>query len=142
MKKPHRILSDQSGMTLVELIVVIVILGIMATVVGPRLFGKVDKAAVSQAKHQIGIFKGAINMYRLDTGELPTTQQGLTALVKNPGAEGWDGPYLENTEIPLDPWKNPYVYLMPGTNGRDYDIVSYGKDKAPGGAEYNADIRN
>jgi general secretion pathway protein G len=142
MKNVHRILGNQNGMTLVEIIVVIIILSIMASVVGPKLFKNVDKANVSQARHQIGIFKGAISMYRLDTGGLPSTQNGLKALVANPGAEGWDGPYLDDIDIPLDPWKNPYAYQNPGTGGRDYDIVSYGKDKAPGGDKYNADIRN
>jgi general secretion pathway protein G len=145
MKNARRILSNQSGMTLVEIIVVIIILSIMASVVGPRLFKNVDKSRASQAMHQIGIFKAAISMYRLDTGNLPTTQHGLKALVSNPGVEGWDGPYLDETEIPLDPWDNPYAYQTPGTGGRDYDIVSYGKDKTPGSAsgdKYNADISN
>jgi len=142
MRKADRILANQRGMTLVEIIVVIIILSIMASVVGPQLFKNVDKANVSQAKHQIGIFKSAINMYRLDTGGLPMTQHGLTALVKNPGVDGWDGPYLEDNEIPLDPWGNPYAYQSPGTSGRDYDIISYGKNKAPGGDSYNADIIN
>ena len=142
MKNAHRVLSNQSGMTLVEIIVVVIILSILASVVGPKLFKNVDKANISQARHQIGIFKGAIDMYRLDTGNLPTTQHGLKALVANPGVDAWDGPYLDNTEIPMDPWGNPFAYQSPGTGGKDYDIISYGKDKSPGGEQYNADISN
>lgn len=141
MKSARAIIASQRGMTLVEIIVVIVILSILASVVGPKLFKNVDKANVSQARHQIGIFKGAIDMYRLDTGYLPTSQHGLKALVTNPGVEGWDGPYLDDKEVPPDPWKNPYAYQTPGS-GRDYDIISYGKDKVPGGDKYNADITN
>ena len=141
MKNTGKILDSQRGMTLVEIIVVIVILSILASVVGPKLFGKVSKAKKSDAQHQIAIFKGAMDMYRLDTGDLPTTQHGLKALVSNPGIDGWDGPYLDSNEIPLDPWKNPYAYQIPGTD-RDYDIISFGKDKSPGGEGENEDITN
>ena len=138
----RHIIACQRGMTLVELIVVITILAIIAATVGPKLFKNVDKAKVSEAKHQIAIFDGAIDMYRLDVSQLPATQHGLKALVANPGVEGWDGPYLKKTELPKDPWGNPYAYQMPGTGGKDFDIVSYGKDKSPGGDSYNADIIN
>ena len=128
-------------MTLVELIVVIIILGVLAATVGPKLFKNVDKSRQSQAKHQIGIFKGAIDMYRLDTGNLPSTSHGLQALISNPGVDGWDGPYLDDNKLPDDPWNNPYSYKTPGVN-RDYEIISYGKNKAPGGDKYDADITN
>lgn len=141
MKNKCKILFNEQGMTLIEIVVVIIILSILAATVGPRIFKNVDKGKVSQARHQIGIFKGALDMYRLDTGALPTTQQGLKALVANPGTDGWDGPYLDNTAIPTDPWGSAYSYQTPGT-GRDYDIVSLGKDKAPGGDSYEADITN
>lgn len=128
-------------MTLVEIIVVITIIAIIAATVGQRLLTQPDKARVKQAANQIAILKGALNMYYLDTGDLPTTQQGLKALGSNPGVEGWDGPYLDSTEVPTDPWNNPYAYQVPGT-GRDYDIISYGKDGTPGGDGFNADISN
>lgn len=141
MNKREGIIHGQAGMTLIEIMVVVMIIAAIASIMGPRLFSKVDKGKVSQARHQIGIFKGAIDMYRLDTGDIPTTQQGLKALVASSGAEGWDGPYLDGTDIPSDPWGSPYTYQAPGT-GRDYDIISFGKDKAQGGEKYNADITN
>lgn len=140
MKNSKRILSDQRGMTLVEIIVVVVIIGLIAGIVGQRAFRQREKADAKTALAQISIIKGAIEMYRLDTGYLPTTQQGLHALIKDPGVEGWDGPYLDSEEIPEDPWKNPYTYRVPGTGSKDFDIISFGKDKSQGGDGVNADI--
>jgi len=140
MKNARRILSDQSGMTLVEIIVVVIIIGLIAGIVGQRAFKQKEKADEKTALAQVSIIKSAIEMYRLDTGSLPSMQQGLQALIKNPGAEGWDGPYLDGEEIPKDPWKKPYVYQVPGTGSKDFDIISYGKDGVPGGDGENSDI--
>lgn len=129
------------GFTLIELLIVMVILGLLAALVGPRMFGKVGKSKQKAAKAQIGLFETALDTYRLDVGKYPTTEQGLEALRRKPdGVENWDGPYLPK-EIPLDPWGHPYIYRCPGEHG-DYDIISYGADGRPGGSGEDADIVN
>ena len=127
------------GFTLLELLVVVVIIGLLASYVGPRYFGQLGKSEVTTAKAQIQAFSKALDQYRLDVGRYPTTEQGLNALVTRPGEEPkWNGPYLQNI-VPLDPWGKAYMYRSPGDKG-DYDILSYGKDGAPGGSGDNADI--
>jgi general secretion pathway protein G len=133
-----RMLRGSRGFTLVELLVVMVILGLLAALVGPRLFPKVEKGKQSAAKAQIELFGQALDQFRLDTGSYPTTDQGLNALMADPGVEGWDGPYLKKA-IPVDPWGKPYNYKSPGEHG-DYDLSSYGKDGAPGGDNKYKDI--
>ena len=135
----RRRLRDQSGFTLVELLVVIIILSLLVGLVGPRLFGHVGKSKQAAARAQIEIFGGALDAYRLDVGTYPNTSQGLSALVKNPGAANWNGPYLKKA-VPKDPWGNQYKYrCCPGQNG-EYDLWSEGADGAPGGEGENADV--
>ena len=125
--------------TLLELLVVVVIIGLLASYVGPRYFGQLGKSEVTTAKAQMQAFGRALDHFRLDVGRYPTTEQGLNALIQRPGDEPkWNGPYLQN-KVPLDPWGKAYVYRSPGERS-DYDILSYGKDGVPGGAGDNADI--
>ena len=127
------------GFTLVELLIVMVIIGLLAALVGPKMFGKVGKSKQKAAKAQITLFETALDTYRLDMGKYPTTDMGLGALRKKPeDSEKWDGPYLPK-EIPLDPWGKPYEYRSPSEHG-DYDIISLGADGSPGGEGEDADI--
>jgi general secretion pathway protein G len=129
----------QAGFTLLELLIVVIILGLLAALVGPRLFGTLDKAKRQVAKTQIELLSGALNQYRLDVGRYPATDQGLKALVAPPeGVERWNGPYLEKG-VPEDPWGHEYVYRSPGEHG-EYDIISYGQDGEPGGEGEAADV--
>lgn len=132
---------NSKGFTLIELLVVMVILAMLAALVGPRLFGQVEKASQKTARTQIEMLGQALDSYRLELGQYPNTTQGLNALITNPGVEGWDGPYLKKEKVPDDPWKNPYHYQSPGTHG-DYDLFSYGADNAPGGEGKNKDINS
>jgi len=132
--------NKEQGFTLIELLIVMIILGLLAALVGPRMFGKAEKARQKASKDQISLFETAIDTYRLDVGKFPTTEQGFQALRVRPAGVGdrWDGPYLKK-DIPLDPWGNPYSYKYPGEHG-DYDIVSMGADGKPGGDGEDADI--
>ncbi|GBE03440.1 type II secretion system protein G precursor [bacterium BMS3Abin09] len=132
--------KDNDGFTLIELMVVIIILGILAALVGPKMFGHVGEAKQSAAATQIELFGTALDSLRLDVGRYPTTAEGLEALISPvSGLDDWNGPYLKKKVIPLDPWNNPYIYESPGTNG-DYDLISYGADKMVGGEKENKDI--
>ncbi len=131
---------NQKGFTLIELIVVMIILGLLAALVAPRMFGRVGQAKQKAAAAQIELFGTALDSFRLDVGRYPTTSEGLEALLTQPSdADGWNGPYLKKVEIPLDPWSHPYQYRSPGEHG-DYDLFSYGADKAEGGEGEDADI--
>jgi len=129
--------SAQGGFTLIELMVVIVIIGILAAIVVPRLGRRVDDAKVAAAKAQIQQFKTVIEMYKLKVGRYPTTAEGLDALIHNEQEN-----FLDQDTIPLDPWANPYVYTCPGAEGHDFEIVSYGEDGMPGGTSYAQDIQS
>jgi general secretion pathway protein G len=128
------------GFTLMELLIVLVIIGMLAALVGPRLFPKLGKGKASAAKAQIELFGQALDQFRLDAGRYPTTQEGLNALSVNPGVPKWEGPYLKKG-LPADPWDRPYVYASPGNHG-EYDLLSYGRDGAPGGDGEDKDVNS
>ena len=134
------------GFTLIELMVVILILGLLAGIIAPRLIGRTDEAKQTKAKVQIENLSTALKLYKLDNGFYPTTEQGLQALVQPPETgnipKNWrQGGYLEKGKIPKDPWGNEFIYLCPGTHG-DFDIISYGADGVPGGEGKDKDINS
>ena len=135
---------DNRGFTLIELMVVIVILGILAGLIVPRIMSRPEEARQAKARIQIESLETALKLYKLDNGSYPSTEQGLQALVEPPevgnlpGRWREDG-YLEKGKVPKDPWGNEYLYLCPGTHG-DYDIISCGADGEPDGEGKNRDI--
>lgn len=130
---------NQKGVTLIELLIVLMILGVLAALVGPKMFKQTWKAKQKAAKDQIVLFETALDLYKLEVGKYPSQENGLKALVEQPaGEEKWDGPYLKKG-VPRDPWGNPYVYVYPGKHG-DYDIISLGADNSQGGEGENLDI--
>ena len=132
---------NQKGITLIELLVVMVIIAMFATVVGSRVFRNVEKGRQTVAKEQISEFESVLDLYRLDVGKYPSTEEGLQALrVRPTGVSNWDGPYLKK-DVPSDPWTHPYVYRCPGQHG-DFDLLSFGADGQEGGDGDNADIKN
>jgi len=132
--------NPRAGVTLIEMLVVLVIIAVFAAVVAPRLLSQGDKARVVAAKQQLENFSLALGQYHLDTGLYPTTEQGLAALRVQPaGVDQWHGPYLQK-DIAPDPWGHPYVYKYPGDHGDEPDLISYGADGQPGGTDLNADI--
>jgi general secretion pathway protein G len=132
--------SEQAGFTLLELLVVMVIVGLLASFVAPRYFDQVAKSEVKVARAQLDAFEKALATYHLDTGHYPNTEQGLRSLVERPSDEAkWSGPYLAKS-LPPDPWGRPYLYRYLGNKGRDYELLSYGKDGQPGGSGDGADI--
>jgi general secretion pathway protein G len=138
-EKPDLLRWGYTGFTLIEIMIVVIIIGLLAALVGPRLFGKLTMARQKSAKAQIELFGTALDAFRLDTGRYPATEEGLKALREKPsGAEKWNGPYLPK-EIPLDPWGKPYVYKCPGEQG-EYDLITYGLDGVEGGEGENQDV--
>ncbi len=137
---PERRRRTQSGVTLIEMLVVVTIIALFAALVAPRMLGRADQARRTAARSQINSFMTALGAYKLDTGMWPTTDQGLNALrVKPENVSQWNGPYLPQ-DIPADPWGRPYLYKYPGDHGDEPDIVSLGGDGQPGGDGNNADI--
>ncbi len=129
-----------SGFTLIELLIVMVIIGLLAAFIVPKLIGKVGKSKQTAAKAQIELISTAIDVYRLDTGKYPSQDTGLQSLNTKPGdVQSWKGPYMKKEKIPKDPWSADYIYNYPGTHG-DYDLVSYGADGSEGGSDDNKDI--
>ncbi len=134
------------GFTLIELMVVIVILGILAGLIIPRIMGRPEEARRMKARVQMESMETALRLYKLDNGFYPSTEQGLQALIEAPTVgelpRAWrKGGYLEKGNVPKDPWGNEYVYLSPGLHG-DFDLVSYGTDGQPGGEEHNQDVNS
>lgn len=129
-----------AGVTLIEMLVVVVIIGLFVAIVGPRLFSNVDKAKRTATMTQIQAYMTALGTYKLDVGTFPTTEQGLQALRTAPeGVTNWQGPYTKQ-DITPDPWGHPYIYKFPGDHGDEPDLISYGGDGQPGGEGNNADI--
>lgn len=145
-KKKYDNFLNCHGFTLIELMVVIVILGILAGLIVPKIIGRPDEAKQLKAKMQIESLETALKLYRLDSGMYPGTEQGLVALVALPDTgnipKKWrKGGYLDKGKLPKDPWGNEFIYLSPGANG-DYDIISYGADGVSGGEDKNMDINS
>ena len=138
--RPTRI---EAGFTLIEIMVVVVIIGLLAAAIVPQIMGRLSQAEVTRARQDIRGIETALNVFRLDNYRYPTTDEGLQALVTNPGeaaAPNWQrGGYLKS--IPLDPWRRPYIYLNPGQHG-EFDIYTLGADGQDGGEDNNADIGN
>ncbi len=134
---------NDRGFSLIELMVVIVILGILAGTIMPKLLGRTDDAKITKAAVDIQALSTALKLYHLDNGAYPTTEQGLTALVQAPEqAANWKtGGYLDKKTLPKDPWGKAFIYLNPGTHG-EFDLISYGADGVPGGEGKNRDINN
>jgi general secretion pathway protein G len=137
---------DNRGFTLIELMVVIIILGILAMWVAPKIMGRPGEARQVKARLDIQNLENALKLYKLDNGVYPTTEQGLQALVEQPETgtipKKWKpGGYLEKGRVPKDPWGNEFVYLSPGLKS-DFDIISYGLDGVPGGEGENKDVNN
>ena len=142
LRRPAR--QRQAGFTLIEILVVIVVIAILATLVAPNVFRHVGSAKDATAKSQIEMLGAALDAYRLDNGSYPTTEQGLAALQVAPGGDpaptNWRGPYLRK-DVPADPWGRPYIFKSPGeVNTTGYDLLSYGADGQPGGEGDDADI--
>lgn len=135
--------ASRHGFTLIEMLVVLVIIGMLAALVGPKLFGRVDSSKVKTAEVQIKMFKGSLETFRLDVGRFPTQAEGLLVLNQAPTDERvrarWRGPYLDQ-DVPLDPWGNPYLYSLPGANGQPFALYSLGGDGKRGGEGTDADI--
>lgn len=134
-------MQRETGFTLLELLVVMVIIGLLVGYVAPRYFAQLGKSEINAAQAQIDALETALDIYRLDMGYYPNQELGLQALIEPPeNTPRWHGPYLEKS-IPLDPWGQPYNYRIPGERG-EYDLFSYGKDRQLGGTAENADIFN
>lgn len=139
-QKIRRRARSQDGFTLIEILVVIAIIALIMSLVGPRVLNYLGESKVKAAKIQIQSFGSALDLFNLDAGRYPTTGEGLAALVQSPGTiPAWNGPYLKGGAVPNDPWGKAYVYRSPGEHG-PYDIMSYGSDGQEGGTGTAADI--
>lgn len=141
MNKP-RCARSACGFTLLELLVVILIIGLLTGIVAPRFLSQISRSEVTAAKAQIDAFDKALQAYRIDMGRYPAQVEGLRALVTSPGNEPrWRGPYLQDA-VPVDPWGMAYEYRFPSARGKDYDLVSLGRDRVAGGSGDDADLSN
>lgn len=137
---------NHHGFTLIEIMVVVIILGILAAYIMPKIMGRPEEARRIKAKMDITSLESALRLYKLDNGVYPSTEQGLQSLVEQPNTEPFPrkwhkGGYIEKGKVPKDPWGYDFIYLSPGING-DYDIISYGADGVPGGEDENQDINS
>jgi general secretion pathway protein G len=133
-------MKKRSAFTLVELLVVIIIIALLSSLVAPKFFGKLDDAKIKTVKTQMGMFSTALDAFRLDAGRYPSTEEGLKTLwAKDSDIKGWNGPYLPKA-VTGDAWENPYQYKVPGSDGEEYDLFSFGADGKAGGEGDNADI--
>jgi len=139
--KENRKRLQKAGFTLIELMIVVVILGLLATIVVPRILDRPEQARRIKAKADIRNIQSMLALFKADTGRFPTTSEGLEVLVSDPGIKGYSSEaYLD--KVPLDPWHNKYIYLCPGVHSKDYDLESYGKDGEDGGTDNDADIES
>ncbi len=137
VKAPH---ASEAGFTLVELLVVLAIIGLIAGLVAPQVLRYLDSAKVDTAKAQIKNFENALELFYIDTGHYPSTEQGLAALASRPSdGSAWNGPYVKSGGSFLDPWNNPYQYRSPA-DSKPYEIISLGRDRKPGGTNQDADL--
>lgn len=139
--------NSESGFTLIEIMVVVVILAVLAGLVIPRILERPEEARRAKARIQIESIEGALKLFKLDNGFYPSTEQGLAALVEEPSTgripKNWkEGGYLEKGIVPLDPWENPFIYISPGIHNKEYDLESYGADNEDGGEGIDADVEN
>lgn len=146
-KRILEIKKNQSGFSLIELMIVIVILGLLASMLVPKIMDRPNEARVTKAKMDMKALDSALKLYKLDTGRYPTTEQGLKALIKKPDTRPVPrnyrkGGYLDSTTAPVDPWGYEYIYRSPGEEDRDYEIISLGADGMDGGEDFDADIRS
>ena len=146
MRKLREYCGNEAGVTFIEILIVVIIIGFIASIVAPSLFGQIGKTKLITAEAQIKNIEAGLEQYYLDCGQFPTTDQGLRALMVKPNIspvpKGWDGPYFKR-DIPKDPWGNEFIYKSPGLqNPKTYDLYSFGKDGQVGGAGEAADITN
>jgi len=140
MRNDKAFVRRSGGFTLIELLVVLAILGLLAGLVGPQLIKHLGESKSKAARLQIEELASALDMYRLDVGKYPATDEGLNALIEAPGtAKVWNGPYLRKKKMPLDPWNNPYHYVFPGQHGK-FDVFTLGADNAEGGDGEDKDV--
>jgi general secretion pathway protein G len=140
IKKMNSVRSHR-GFSLLELLVVLLLLGAFAGIFAPKIFGQAEKAKQKAAKLEIDQIGQGLDLYKLEIGRYPTTQEGLQSLMTAPaGVSNWNGPYLKRNTVPKDPWSNEYKYVSPGDQSRPYDIISYGSDGKEGGDGDGKDI--